>query len=70
MSDDRPDPIGEECRNTGRYNPPRWTCCACLCELGNIGEGRHTCHNCGHAVECSTEEVPSFVTRLADKDGG
>jgi PHP family Zn ribbon phosphoesterase len=50
--------------NTGHYFPPRWTCCACCHELGNIGEGKHKCPNCGRSIQCTKESVPDFVTTL------
>ena len=57
-------PLSDRCENTGHYVPPRWTCCACYGELGNIGEGSHQCPNCGATIDCKRESVPSFVTEL------
>ena len=68
MSETLREPISNECCNTGHYCPARWTCCACYHELGDIGVGPHTCPECSHELECDIDMVPSFVTRLADKD--
>lgn len=59
-------PLSDRCENTGHYTTPRWTCCACYEELGNIGEGSHRCPKCGAELECSRESVPSFVTSLKE----
>lgn len=61
-----PTPLSEKTANTGHYYPARWTCCACYHELGDVGEGEHTCPNCGHRVVCSTDHVPSYITELAE----
>lgn len=58
------EPLSERTDNTGHYNPPRWTCCSCYTELGDIGEGEHTCDNCGAIIKCERETVPSFVCTL------
>lgn len=60
--------LSNRCENTGHYIPPRWTCCACYVELGNIGAGTHKCQNCGALIECSREDVPRFITTLVEAD--
>jgi hypothetical protein len=58
-------PFSDRCSNTGHYTTPRWTCCACYAELGNIGKGEHKCA-CGATIDCGIDYEPSYITTLVD----
>ena len=46
-----------------------WTCCICLEDLGAIGDGDHTCPNCGGVIRCSTQMEPVKRTAMIDENG-
>lgn len=58
------DACSDSVTNTGHFSSPRWTCCACYAELGDIGEGDHDCPSCGAPITCSLNYTPSYATDL------
>lgn len=62
--------LSDRCENTGHYSTPRWTCCACYEELGNIGKGEHKCPSCGAVIACGIDYVPSYTTVLYEDGSG
>ena len=59
-------PFSNQCSNTGHYATPRWTCCACYAELGNVGKGEHKCGECGATIDCGIDYEPSYITTLVE----
>lgn len=60
------EPLSDRTSNPGHHD--RWTCCACYSELGDIGEGDHTCSNCGGRIRCSLDYEPVCRTELLEED--
>ena len=57
-----------ECANTGFQD--RWTCPACLWELGNVGPGQHVCPSCASTVTCSIRQIPECHAETLAGDAG
>lgn len=52
-------------------NPGRddyWSCPACCHDLGNVGEGTHTCPSCGREMSCSIDYDPCCISELVNQD--
>ncbi|MBL3569887.1 hypothetical protein BV509_00865 [Rhodovulum sulfidophilum] len=60
------EPIDTSCSNPGRDD--YWTCPGCYHDLGDVGEGRHTCPECGRGIDCAIDIQPVCVARLADHE--
>ena len=44
-----------------------WSCPGCYHDLGNVGEGTHTCPECERTIECTVEYEPACHSRLEDQ---
>lgn len=60
------DPYSDRISNT--HWSDRWTCPACCHELGNVGEGTHTCPKCKSKVECRLDYIPECVASLVQDE--
>lgn len=50
------EPFQDVASNHGRDD--YWTCPGCYYDLGDVGEGNHTCPECGRTLSCSVEYEP------------
>lgn len=60
------DPYSDSITNPNRDD--YWTCPVCISDLGNIGEGIHTCSSCGAIIECSIIHQPACKADLVEQE--
>lgn len=59
----RPEPFSQRASNGPWMR--EWTTPCCYAQLGDCGEGRHACPNCGRLIDCTIEELPFAVATLS-----
>lgn len=57
------EPLATHCSNSNRDN--FWTCPGCYHDLGDVGEGTHSCDTCGRLIVCTVEHEPACHARIA-----